>query len=65
VTVLEHLKPSTLRDLASAIEARLPPERLAACDLTPEGVERLGEILASGGSPSIGLWRRYRRSNGA
>ena len=61
MTVLEHLKPSTLRALAAALEARLPPERLTACDLTDEGVERLGEILTQGDTPTIGFYRRYRK----
>lgn len=61
MSVLEHLSPKVLRDLASAIEARQPPERFTACDLTDEGVERLGEILTQGQTPTIGFWRRYRR----
>jgi len=61
VTVLEHLKPSTLRDLAAALEARLPPDRLCSSDLTSEGVERLAEILECGGTPALGLWKKYRR----
>jgi hypothetical protein len=65
VTALEHLKPATLRALAAALEARLPPECLTACDLTDEGVERLGEILTQGTSPTIGFWRRYRRATDA
>lgn len=62
MTVLEHLRPSTLRALAAALEARETPDRLAAADLTPEGVERLGELLTQGQTPTIGFWRRYRRA---
>ena len=65
MTALEHLRPSTLRALAAILEARQPPERLAACDLTAEGVERLGEILTQGDTPAMGFWRRYRRSDDA
>jgi hypothetical protein len=53
------LDPSTLRHLASAIEAR-SPEMVARRALTPEGVERLAEILLAGGKPTVGFWRRYR-----
>jgi len=61
VIALEHLKPSTLRALAAAIEARLPPERLTACNLTDAGVEELAELLAAGATPTIGFWRKYRK----
>jgi len=65
MTALQHLRPSTLRALAAALEARLPPERLTACDLTPEGVERLGDLLTRGETPALGLWRKYRRPDDA
>jgi hypothetical protein len=65
MTALQHLSPKVLRDLASAIEARQGPDRLAACDLTDRGVEKLLEILASGSSPTIGFWKRYRRPTDA
>jgi len=58
-SVLEHLSPSTLRHLASAIEAR-DPERVARRQLTQEGIEHLADILLAGGKPSIGFFRRYR-----
>lgn len=64
MTGLEHLRPSTLRALAAALEARLPPERLAACDLSDEGVKRLGEMLTqlpTRSLPAIGFWLKYRK----
>ena len=57
--ILDHLDPSTLRELASVIEGQ-DPERRALRELTPEGVERLAEILIAGGRPTAGFWRRYR-----
>jgi hypothetical protein len=57
--ILEHLDPSTLRDLAAAVEGQ-DPERIARRHLTPEGVERLCEILSAGDRPTVGFYRRYR-----
>jgi hypothetical protein len=63
--MIQHLKPATLRALAAALEARLPPERLCSSDLTDEGVARLGELLTQGATPTIGFWKRYRRPTDA
>ncbi|MGD0748150.1 MAG: hypothetical protein ABSB68_10105 [Acidimicrobiales bacterium] len=57
--LLEHLSPSTLRDLAAAVEGQ-DPVRIARRQLTPEGVERLCEILAADDRPTVGFYRRYR-----
>lgn len=65
MTQLQNLRPSTLRALAAALEARQPPDRLCAADLTPEGVERLGDLLTEGETPTIGFWRRYRKPTDA
>jgi hypothetical protein len=54
------LNPSTLRDLAAAIEWR-SPAAVARRRLTPEGIERLAEILLAGERPAIGLFRRYKK----
>jgi hypothetical protein len=63
---LQHLRPSTLRALADAIEYRRQgPERLCAADLTDEGVERLGDMLMKGNQPTVGFWRKYRRPTDA
>jgi len=56
---LVSLSPKTLRNLAAAIEGQ-DPQRAARHELTPEGVERLAEILLAGSQPTIGFWRRYR-----
>ena len=55
---LTHLSPRTLRDLAAAIEARTPAVR-GRDTLSPEGVDRLADILVSGSTPTIGFYRRY------
>jgi hypothetical protein len=55
---LAHLDPQTLRDVATAIEARSPGST-ARRRLTPEGVERLADILLAGDTPTIGFWQRY------
>lgn len=56
---LEHLEPGTLRALAAAIEGQ-DSRRVARRQLTPEGVDRLAEILLAGSRPTVGFWRRYR-----
>ena len=55
---LAQLSPRTLRDLAAAIEARTPAAR-ARDTLSPEGVDRLADILIQGTTPTIGFYRRY------
>ena len=50
--------PRTLRELADVIEAR-SPEATARRRLTPEGVDRLADILLAGSVPTVGFWRRY------
>ncbi len=55
---LAVLEPRTLRELAAVIETRRPQPRH---DLTPEGVDKLADILLAGSSPTIGFWRRYGR----
>ena len=57
--VLDQFDAPTLRELA-AVRERQDPARLARRQLTPEGQERLAEILARGDRPTIGFWRRYR-----
>ena len=59
-SVLQYLNPSTLRDLAAAIEYRSPKAK-ARRELTPEGIEKLAAILLSGGTPTAGFFRRYRQ----
>ena len=56
--VLEHLSPRTLRDLASAIEARTPAVQ-ARRDLSAAGVDEPADILIAGTAPTIGFYRRY------
>jgi hypothetical protein len=58
---LKHLSPRVLRDLAAAIEYRTPQAR-AIRKLTPEGIERLADILLQRGKPTVGFYRRYSRS---
>jgi hypothetical protein len=57
-SVLEHLSPRTLRDLAAALEARTPAVR-ARGTLSTEGVDELADILIAGTTPTIGFYRRY------
>jgi len=57
VTILQHLDPCTLRDLAAAITARRS-STIARRRLTPEGVDKLADILLSGTTPTIGFFRR-------
>lgn len=59
-SVLQYLNPSTLRDLAAAIEYGSPKAK-ARRELTPEGIEKLAAILVAGGTPTAGFFRRYRR----
>jgi hypothetical protein len=62
------LGPRTLRHLGHALLARAQamertdPDRFAADrrELTPEGVERLAEIVAAGSRPSLGFFLRHR-----
>lgn len=61
VTVLEHLSPETLRDLAGAITARRS-STIARRRLSPEGVDKLADILLSGTTPTIGFFRRNWRT---
>lgn len=59
---LDRLNPRVLRDLAAAIESRDPAAR-ARVELTPEGIDRLADLLLAGGRPTIGFWRRYRKAS--
>jgi hypothetical protein len=65
MTALQNLRPSTLRALAAALEARQPPDRLCSSDLTPEGVERLADLFSQRQTPALGFWRKYRRTDGS
>jgi len=64
--VIATLTPRTMRDLGRCLIARA--EAVEADDsrlkanrsLTPEGVERLAEILLAGSSPTCGFFARYR-----
>ena len=56
MTVLEHLSPETLRDLAGAITARRP-SMIARRRLTPEGIDKLADMLLAGQKPTIGFFR--------
>jgi Arc/MetJ family transcription regulator len=64
--LLARMDPSTLRELGHALIARamaaeeVDPRRKAYCNLTPEGVERFADILASGSRPTVGAFVRYR-----
>ena len=60
MTALQHLRPKTLRDLAAAIEAR-SPEATARRVLSDEGIDRLADLLIDGQTPTIGLFRKYRK----
>lgn len=60
-TFLLELDPGHLRDLAAVIEWRSPAAR-ARRELTPEGVERLAEILLAGDTPTLGFWKRHRKA---
>ena len=41
------------------MEARAP-EKVAVDELTPEGRDRLADILLAGSRPTVGFWRKYR-----
>ncbi len=62
--LLARMDPTTLRDLGHALIARAEaaeqadPRRKAYRNLTPEGIERLAEILASGSRPTVGFFLR-------
>jgi hypothetical protein len=56
------LGPRTLRDLGHALIDRARAAEAAdraGRELTPEGVERLAEIIAGGSRPSLGFWLRH------
>jgi hypothetical protein len=59
-----QLSPRTLRHLGHALLARADAaeatDRSAVARLTPEGVDRLAEILTTGSRPTVGFWRRYQ-----
>ncbi len=57
--LVDQFDAATLRELA-VIKERQDPARLARRQLTPEGVERLAEILVRGDRPTVGFFRRYR-----
>jgi hypothetical protein len=57
--ILEHVSPTTLREIAAVREA-MDPERIARRQLTAAGVERWAEIRLAGAKPTVGFWRRYR-----
>jgi hypothetical protein len=59
VSTLGDLDPRSLRDLASAVEAR-DPAVIARRELSPESVEALADMIAAGHRPTIGWWRRHR-----
>ena len=67
-TPLVGMDPTTMRDLGHALIARAEaaeeadPRRKAYRNLTPEGVERLAEILTVGDRPTIGFFLRNRRT---
>jgi hypothetical protein len=49
-----------LRGVAAAIEYR-SPRATARRELTPEGIDKLTDILLSGGTPTVGFFLRYRQ----
>jgi len=57
------LGPRALRDLGHALIERAraadAADRAGRRELTPEGVERLAEIIAGGSRPSLGFWLRH------
>jgi hypothetical protein len=57
--VITSLSPSTLREVASAMEA-MSPEKRAVDELSDEGVVRLADILINGSRPTVSFWRKYR-----
>ena len=60
--MIDTLTPRILREVASAMEA-MSPEKRAVDELSPEGIEVLAGILMAGGKPTVGFWRRYRRTS--
>jgi hypothetical protein len=57
---LAKLEPRTLRELAAVIEYRSPRAR-ARRELTPEGIEKLADILLAGSQPTCGFFLKNRR----
>jgi hypothetical protein len=57
--ILEHLDAPTLREIASIKDAS-DPGRVARNELSPEGRERLAEILLAGSKPTVGFWLKHR-----
>jgi hypothetical protein len=60
--ILSYLDAPTLRHHASLKDAQ-DPQLVARRALTPQGVDRLAEILLAGGKPTVGFWRRYRTAS--
>jgi hypothetical protein len=60
------LSATTLRDLGHVLLARADAQEAATArpyrGLTPEGVDRLAEVLASGSRPTVGFFCRYSAS---
>jgi hypothetical protein len=56
--LLTAVDASTLRELAD-LKERQDPRRRAIHKLSPEGLDRLAEILLAGSQPTIGFWRRW------
>jgi hypothetical protein len=57
--ILQYLNPSTLRDLAAAIDYGSPKAK-ARRELTPDGIERLAALLVCGGTPTVGFFLRHK-----
>jgi hypothetical protein len=61
-----NLSPRNLRDLGHVLLERAraaeAADRRSRRELTPEGVERLAEIIASGSRPTVGFWCRYKQA---
>ena len=57
------LSPRTLSELGHVLIERARAaeavERISRRELTPEGIERLAEIVSAGSRPTVGFWRRY------
>ncbi len=62
--LINQLDTGTLRARAAARERQRPAGPLRP-QLTPAGVARLAEVLAQGGRPTVGFWRKYRAPSGA
>jgi hypothetical protein len=54
----EQFDPDTLRHLACLMEAEHPRVR-ARRSLSPEGVDRLAEIVGNGSTPTVGFFKRW------